>query len=101
MAQDIENTEFKYLQFLMQSITFGEKQCKMVSIRDLTTLYQLRLTKNKNQMLEMLNSTLSHEMMQPLSCVVFFSEQLALRDLEKQGKQMCRMISSSAKLLRC
>jgi two-component system, sensor histidine kinase len=49
----------------------------------------------------MFNSTLTHEMMQPLSCIVYFSEKFAKERLNKQSKRMIRMITSSGKLIRC
>jgi light-regulated signal transduction histidine kinase (bacteriophytochrome) len=49
----------------------------------------------------MLNSTLTHEMMQPLSCIVYFSEKFSKGRLDKQSKRMIQMITSASKLLRC
>jgi light-regulated signal transduction histidine kinase (bacteriophytochrome) len=49
----------------------------------------------------MLNSTLTHEMMQPLSCIVFFAEKLSELSLDKRDKRMIRMITSAGKLIRC
>ena len=49
----------------------------------------------------MLNATLNHEMMQPLTCIIFFATALLAKGLQQEDKKKLNMIVSSAKLLRC
>ena len=45
----------------------------MLMVRDVSSLYDLREMKKKNDMLEMLTSTVSHEVLQPLNSVIGIS----------------------------
>lgn len=49
----------------------------------------------------MFSTTVSIEMMQPLSCIITFADKLASVLAEKNQTKMVSMITSSAKLLRC
>ena len=49
----------------------------------------------------MLNDTITHEMMQPLSCIVYFSKKLARYFKDNEKRKMLSLIETSAKLLNC
>jgi len=46
----------------------------MMSIRDLSDFYKLQKSENQNKLLNLLNSTVSHEMITPLRCIINMAE---------------------------
>jgi hypothetical protein len=49
----------------------------------------------------MVNATLTHEMVQPLTCIIFFSTALLAKLFNQEDKKQAQLIVSSAKLLKC
>ena len=49
----------------------------------------------------MLNATLTHEMMQPLACIISFAQSLFKKMKDAEHKRMTTLIVNSAKLLQC
>ena len=67
------------------NITFNNKECQVLNFTDITTQKRLKLEEEKSRMLTILNTTVHHEMLGPLTANVDLSERL-IRDLRKLPK---------------
>ena len=51
---------------------FKGKECLMLTIRDVDKLISVEKIENENKFFNTLTSTVSHEMMTPLNCIITF-----------------------------
>ena len=58
------------------NLTFAGTECQVINFTDITAYKRLKLEEEKTNMLEMLNTTVHHEMIAPLKANVDFSERL-------------------------
>ena len=72
----------------------------MLVLQDITLFSELEQVKNNNKALNMLSSTISHEMLMPLSCIIAFAEECLEASQDEQVNSKVASISSTAKLLR-
>jgi hypothetical protein len=56
-----------------QSLIYNSKQCQVLTVRDITEIDKLAKLSAENKMLGLLNSSVSHEMITPLKCIIEFS----------------------------
>ena len=73
----------------------------MLIMRDVTSHRSLEKVQNLNDMLNHLTATVTHEMMQPLACILGFANNLLETATSGQTIKQLNLIISSAKLLRC
>jgi light-regulated signal transduction histidine kinase (bacteriophytochrome) len=73
-GEDEHSKTDRYFIFRSLRLIFDGKECNMVSIRDVTLFKDLRDTQNKNQYLNMLTATVTHELMSPINCIITFSK---------------------------
>jgi signal transduction histidine kinase len=76
---------------------FNNKECFILSINDLTSLKQVSTLKTQNNLLNLLAANVSHEMMTPLNCIIYFSDQL-LQD--KVHSKNVKMIKHGANMIK-
>ena len=77
---------------------FDDKQCQVLTIRDITAQENLELAEEKNKLLNLMTSSISHEFMTPIRCIITFAEEL----LNSTSKKTChngKMIKNTGKLL--
>ena len=55
---------------------FKGKQCQMLTIRDVSKLLSVEKIESENKFFNTLTSTVSHEMMTPLNCIITFGRSL-------------------------
>ena len=53
-----------------------DKECQVLTIRDITAQDNLRLAEEKNSLLNLMTSSISHELITPIRCVIIFAEEL-------------------------
>ena len=53
-----------------------DKECQVLTIRDITAQDNLRLAEEKNSLLNFMTSSISHELITPIRCVIIFAEEL-------------------------
>lgn len=83
-----------------RNLSYDGRDCQMLTMRDLTSYYQYRRVKTEAENLSFMNSTVSHEMMTPLNCVVFFSQRL-VNCLQKQSDlHIAKTVHRTSKLLK-
>jgi signal transduction histidine kinase len=61
---------------MVKIVNFNQKQCKMISFRDISFLSVNAKLQADNKMLQLMSSTISHEMITPLSCMIAISERM-------------------------
>jgi nitrogen-specific signal transduction histidine kinase len=99
--ESFAKAEEKDLLITHKNIMFSGKDCSMLIFRDVTSQRSLEKVQNQNDMLNHLTATVTHEMMQPLSCVLGFAANILETATNKQTIRQLRLIISSAKLLKC
>jgi signal transduction histidine kinase len=72
----------------------------MVSIRDISKLRSLELAEIKNGYLNMLTSTITHELMTPLNCILTFANTIIKRVTDGVVLGHTKMIRHSTMLMR-
>lgn len=83
-----------------QSLVYNETECFMLTLRDLTEYYELGRVKQEANNLKFLNSTTTHEMMTPLSCIVMFTERLMNQITDPEQRELSGLIWRTSKLLK-
>lgn len=72
----------------------------MLMLRDLSQYYELNRVKAEANNLKFINSTTTHEMMTPLSCVVLFAERLMNQLTEPKHQRYATLVWRTGKLLK-
>ena len=52
---------------------FNNRLCFFFTIRDITKQYQYKNVKERNRNLKMYSASVSHEMLNPIKCIINFS----------------------------
>lgn len=55
---------------------FNNKQCKVVTLRDISSLNEVAKLSADNKMLNLISSQISHEMLTPLRAIIQITEQV-------------------------
>ena len=98
---DQTDVDEKNLLLTKTDFNYNNKECFAFSITDLTSLKQVSKLRNKNSLLELLASNVSHEMMTPLNCMIYLADKLVaflIKDNEKS--QIARLIKNSANMMK-
>ena len=56
------------------NLFFSENQCVMLTLQNITHIYELFEEKNKNKTQSILAASISHEVITPLSCISNFAQ---------------------------
>lgn len=95
----LENAE-RILLIRYQEICFEGVQQHMLTIRDLSKIRDLKQEKMQNQYLNMLNATVSHEVMSPLNCIQTFAKNLEQNLPKSTSRNQAQMIYYAAGLMK-
>ena len=49
---------------------YNDKECQVLTIRDISAQENLELAEEKNNLLHLLTSSVSHELMTPIRCMI-------------------------------
>ena len=88
----------KTLQLSFQKLIFNEKQCNVLTIRDMSDVEKYAEVEAENKILSLLTTSVTHEMLTPLKCVVQFGTTL-LKSSDPSVVKEAQLIVSTAKLL--
>ena len=80
---------------------FENRLCHFFTIRDITKQHQYKNVKERNRNLKMYSASVSHEMLNPIKCIINFSRQMLDGGVGSERKEFLSMIFFSAKLLQC
>jgi K+-sensing histidine kinase KdpD len=97
--QQDQPQEYRRLHFSLTNLMFNDQECKVATFRDVTEKKQLGLMKETNKLLHMLTSSVTHEMVTPLKCMISFAA-IVLKELQNSSKRKeAELIITTAKLL--
>ena len=65
---------------------FNKEECQVATFRDITNLKKLAKIEAENKLLQLLSSSVTHEMVTPLKCIINFSESL-IKELRNSPKK--------------
>jgi K+-sensing histidine kinase KdpD len=83
----------------LTNLIFNKEECKVATFRDVTELKNIAKMQADNKLLQLLTSSVTHEMVTPLKCIVNFSESL-VKELRKSPKKYeAELIVTTSKLL--
>ena len=91
----------KIVNFQCHKIFFENKLCHLFTIRDVTKQTLFKNVQRDNENLKIFAASVSHEMLNPLKCIITFANQLGKPGCDLNRSQICNMISCSARLLQC
>ena len=75
---------------------FKGKECQMLTIRDVSKLLSVEKIESENRFFNTLTSTVTHEMMTPLNCIITFGRSL----LNTQYQAKAKVIVNVAQLIK-
>ena len=77
-----------------QSMVLKNQDCRVLTIQDLSQVNELASLKAKTQSLSMMASTVNHEMLTPLKCIIMISDKLKSSIVDvKQRQEYLQTIS--------
>ena len=80
---------------------FNNKECFILNVNDLTSLKQVSALKSENSLLNLLAANVSHEMMTPLNCIIYFADILIeFFRSDKLHQKQVKMIKHGANMLK-
>lgn len=68
--ETISTEKENIIQFAIQKLIFKSKQCYVLTMRDITMWKNNAKLSEKNKVLNLMSSSVSHEMLTPLKCIV-------------------------------
>ena len=71
----------------------------MLTIRDLTAQLKLEQAVQKSSLLSLLTSSVSHELITPIRCMVTFGNELVSSNLKDKNKRKASLIVNTGKLV--
>jgi signal transduction histidine kinase len=82
-----------------QSLIYNAKQCQVLTVRDITQIERLAKLSADNKMLSLLTSSVTHEMITPLKCIIEFALRILNISKDPALVKEARLIVSTSKLL--
>jgi signal transduction histidine kinase len=71
----------------------------VLTIRDLTAQLKLEQAEQKSSLLSLLTSSVSHELITPIRCMVTFGNELVSSNLKDKNKRKASLIVNTGKLV--
>lgn len=94
-----DETKRRKLILTSQKILFKGNECQILTIRDISAQKELKKSEEKNSLLNLLTSSVSHELMTPIRCIITFAT-LLLNSLKNEAqKNKATNIINTGKLL--
>jgi light-regulated signal transduction histidine kinase (bacteriophytochrome) len=82
-----------------QPLVFKGKMCEMFIINDLSSRQKMEKINQENQIMKMLNQTVTHEMMTPVNCISRFAQYLAVNIKDSELAAKANLIHQTSMLL--
>jgi hypothetical protein len=98
-STDVDYANLRTLQCNFQDLIFNDRQCKVLSIRDITEINNYVKVQAENRMLSLHTSSVSHEMITPLKCIVKLGRDLAKSNDPRISRQAGLIVSTSGLIL--
>lgn len=78
---------------------YNNKQCQVLTIKDVSEAQDLKKVQQKNTLLNLLTSTMSHELLTPISCMIELSTKMEANSCEGSTISTSTLIKNTGKLV--
>lgn len=95
---DKGNEKQRTIEFSKQFLLYNSQDCEVMTLRDISKIQQLTQLKSENEMLGLLTSSVSHEMLTPLKCIISVGYRVRGLFHDLKAKEMVDTIISAAGL---
>jgi len=99
-AEGLKNDVF-IVQASVRKLVFNDKECCIVILKNLTSAFRFRKASDQKENMEMLTTTVSHEMRLPLKSVITMCRILLSWTSEEKFIELIKSIMSANKILLC
>ena len=82
-----------------QKMLFDDKECQILTIRDTSANFKLKKATEKNNLMNLLTSSVSHDLITPTKCINTFAEDLIDADLGEEATHKIVLIRSAGRML--
>ena len=89
----------KYLTLILSSMILDRGQYRVATFLDETDHRTLARVEQENQLLQMLQSSVTHELLTPLKCIISFAKTLERDLIHSNNRKEVQMIELTAKLI--
>jgi signal transduction histidine kinase len=80
---------------------FNSKECWILTIRDVSKIKQIAQLSDENETLSLLTSSVSHELITPIKCIIAFGEEAKRESESPFVTTQCDLIIDTAGILLC
>ena len=87
------------LQLNFQSLIYNAKQCQVLTVCDITEIDKFAKLSSDNKMLSLLTSSVTHEIITPLKCIIEFAQNIIKISKDPKVLKEAKLILSTTKLL--
>jgi nitrogen-specific signal transduction histidine kinase len=94
-----DTDETQNLELTLTNLIFNKEECKVATFRDITRSRQLVKMKKHNDLLHMLSSTVTHEMVTPLKAMITLASIVARELQDHPRAQETNLILVTARLM--
>lgn len=60
----------KFVEFKLQEIFYDKRDCMLLQFRDMSEIHNNIKLESDNKMLQLMSSSVSHEMLTPIKCII-------------------------------
>ena len=83
-----------------EQMVFNEKECQILTIRDVSAQHNLMEVKRENQLLNLVTSSVSHELITPIKCISAMANEMITEILKDSNAiHKAKMILTTSQLL--
>jgi len=101
IKDDHDEKRKRILMISRNAFTFNNKDCFILNVSDLTSVKQVSALKTENNLLSLLAANVSHEMMTPLNCIIYFADILInFFRTDKVHEKQAKMIKHGANMMK-
>lgn len=79
-----------------QPLTYQNRECTLVTLRDITEVTKFNKISENNKMLTLLTSSVTHEMITPLRCIILFTHNVLKKTKDPAKIKELELILSTA-----
>ena len=91
--------EYRIINLTLTSLLFNHEECRVLTFRDVTEVKKAAKIQEANKILSMLTSTVTHELLTPLKCMISFAASILKELKHSPKKHEAELIFTTAKLL--
>ena len=99
IAKGSEDEDDRIFDVNFQPLTYQNRECTLVSVRDISELRKFQKISENNKILTLLTSSVTHEMITPLRCIIQFTHNVLKQTPDLKQRKELQLILSTSQLL--